>query len=118
MSAKTILLVDDSRVARMMTRRLVEVLCPGWTIVEAANGNEALDAFAKHRPDFTILDVNMPGIDGLEVAKLIKDGAPDAVITLLTANIQDSIRDQAAGLHVGFMSKPVRETDLVQFLKG
>ena len=115
---KTVLLVDDSRVARMMTRKMIETDRPGWEIVEAATGEEALEAYSRVLPDFVILDVNMPGMGGLEAAKRLKEVYPQAVITLLTANIQDPVRDQAESLGVGFLSKPVRGDVLMAFLSA
>ncbi|WP_291717290.1 response regulator transcription factor [Magnetospirillum sp. 64-120] len=115
-ATKTVLLVDDSRVARMMTRRMIETDRPGWQIVEAATGEEALEVYSRVLPDFVVLDVNMPGIGGLEAAKRLKAVYPQAVVTLLTANIQDPVRDQAETMGVGFMSKPVRADVLMAFL--
>lgn len=113
---KTVLLVDDSRVARMMTRKMIETDRPGWQIVEAATGEEALEVYSRVLPDFVVLDVNMPGMGGIEAAKRLKAVYPQAVVTLLTANIQDPVRDQADSLGVGFMSKPVRADVLMAFL--
>ena len=118
MSMKTVLLVDDSRVARMMTRSVVEKACPGWTIVEAASGEEALEAAAAARPDFVLLDVNMPGMDGLTAAREFRTRFPGASLSLLTANIQDSIRDRALALGIGYISKPLKDDLLIAFLTG
>ncbi|MCR6631026.1 MAG: response regulator [Magnetospirillum sp.] len=116
MSGKTVLLVDDSRVARMMTRKLIEVGRPGWSVIEAASGEEALEALSAAKPDFIVLDVNMPGMGGIEAARRIRALAPLLPITLLTANIQDPIRHQAEEIGVGFLAKPVREDALLAFL--
>ncbi len=118
MAAKTVLLVDDSRVARMMTRHVIEVSRPDWTVIEAACGEDALALLAETTPDFVVLDVNMPGIGGLETARRMKQTAPALPITLLTANIQDPVRQQAATLGVGFLNKPLREDALLAFLAG
>lgn len=116
MSGKTVLLVDDSRVARMMTRKVIESQRPGWMVVEAATGEEALAALAAARPDFVVLDVNMPGIGGMETARRMRALAPGLPITLLTANIQDPVRHQAEELGVGFLNKPLHEDQLLAFL--
>lgn len=115
---KTVLLVDDSRVARMMTRKMIETDRPGWQVVEAATGEEALEVYSRVLPDFVVLDVNMPGMGGIEAARRLKAVYPQAVVTLLTANIQDPVRDQADSLGVGFMSKPVRADVLMAFLSA
>jgi CheY-like chemotaxis protein len=118
MSGKTVLLVDDSRVARMMTRRVIEVRRPGWTVVEAATGEDALAVLDTAKPDFVVLDVNMPGLGGLETARLMRERAPHLPITLLTANIQDPVRHQAEGLEVGFLTKPLHDEELLAFLNA
>lgn len=116
MAAKTVLVVDDSRVARMMTRHLIEQNRPGWNIVEAETGEQAVERFQDVRPDFTLMDVNMPGIDGLEASRRIRAIDPAAVITLLTANIQDPIRHHADEIGIGFINKPLRVEALLAFL--
>ena len=118
MSMKTVLLVDDSRVARMMTRSVVEKACPGWTIVEAASGEEALETAAAAAPDFVLMDVNMPGMGGLATAREFRTRFPGASLSLLTANIQDSIRDRALALGIGYISKPLKDDLLIAFLTG
>jgi CheY-like chemotaxis protein len=116
MAGKSVLIVDDSRVARMMTRHLIEQNRPDWTIIEAETGEQAVERFQEERPDFTVMDVNMPGIDGLEACRRIRAIDKAAVITLLTANIQDPIRQHAQTQGIGFISKPLREDALMAFL--
>ncbi len=118
MMDKLVLLVDDSRVARMMARAAVARLQPTWAILEAASGEEALSAIALDRPDFVLMDVNMPGIGGLETARQIRARCSTAAISLLTANIQDPIRRQAEDMGVGFMAKPLRDEELARFLSN
>lgn len=116
MNVKTVLLVDDSRVARMLTRKVIEHNRPGWAVVEASCGEDGLTLLTEAKPDYVVLDVNMPGIGGLETARRMRglDGAVH--ITLLTANIQDPVRHQAEELGVGFLTKPVRDEALLEFL--
>ncbi len=118
MKTRTVLLVDDSRVARMMTRAIIERSHPGWTVIEAADGEQALEAARTGRPDFVVVDVNMPGIGGMEAARRLRAMLPDSAITLLTANIQEPVRQQAAALGIGFLSKPTDEAAMRVFLSG
>jgi CheY-like chemotaxis protein len=118
MMAKTVLLVDDSRVARMLARAAIERIHSDWSIVEATSGEEALALAKAAAPDFILVDVNMPGIGGLAAAGLLREMCPAAGISLLTANIQDPVRQQAEGMGVGFLTKPVREDKLLAFLDG
>ena len=116
MTAKTVLVVDDSRVARMMTGAAIQRLRPGWGIVEAASGEEALALAQAQPPDFVLMDVNMPGIGGLEAARRMCADHPGVRLSLLTANIQDPVREHAVGLGVGFLTKPLSEEALSRFL--
>ncbi|HLO77659.1 MAG TPA: response regulator [Magnetospirillum sp.] len=116
MSGKVVLLVDDSRVSRMITRKVIEVKRPGWTVVEAASGEEALEQLPQVKPDFVVLDVNMPGMGGMEAARRMKAFDPALAVTLLTANIQDPVRHQAEEIGVGFLNKPLRDEELLGFL--
>ena len=118
MTAKSVLVVDDSRVARMMVRALIEEAHPGWLVSEAASGEEAVTAAAAARPDFDLLDINMPGVGGLVAARQLKVLHPDLQIAFLTANIQDSIHDQAIGLGAQFITKPIRPAPVLAFLAG
>lgn len=116
MAGKTVMVVDDSRVARMMTKLMIEQSRPDWRVVECESGEAAVEAWPELRPDFTIMDVNMTGIDGLEACRRILALDPAARITVLTANIQDPIRKRAEEMGVTFMAKPVREDALMAFL--
>lgn len=118
MSARTVLVVDDSLVARMLVQHIVTSAHPDWRVVEALDGEMGLGAAGRDTPDFVLLDVNMPGIGGVETARRMKDLCPTATICLVTANIQDHIRDEAEALGVGFMPKPVERGPLLAFLAG
>ncbi len=118
MASRIVLLVDDSRVARMMTRAVVENACPGHSILEASSGEEALGVAAMSPPDVVLMDVNMPGMGGLAAARLFRERFPEAALSLLTANIQDSVREEAAHLDIGYMTKPLEDGVLIRFLAG
>ncbi|MGE5503822.1 MAG: response regulator [Actinomycetota bacterium] len=112
----TVLVVDDSRVARMMTRHAIESVGPGWTVAEATSGEEALALAAANAPRAALLDVNMPGINGIETARRLRQALPQVAISLLTANIQDPIRQHAEEMGIGFMTKPIHADQLKAFL--
>lgn len=102
-----LLIVDDSRMSRMLIRAIVADSRPGWRIAEAVSGDEALLAVEKECPDFISMDVNMPGINGLEAAGRIRLHHPQARIVLCTANIQESMREAAARAGIHFVAKPI-----------
>lgn len=107
LSAPLLLIVDDSRMSRMLIRAIVADSRPNWRIAEAISGDEALLAIEKECPDFVSMDVNMPGISGLEAAGRIRMRHPETRIALCTANIQESTREAAARAGIHFVAKPI-----------
>lgn len=106
---KTVLVVDDSRVSRMMARQFILSARPGWTVEDAATGEEALDKVKLIAPALILIDVNMPGIGGMAAAEQLRDLCPQAHISLVTANVQNATRNRANELGIGFMEKPITE---------
>ena len=102
-----LLIVDDSRMSRMLIRAIIADSRPNWRIIEAINGDEAIALANETPPDFVSMDVNMPGISGLEAAGRIRIRHPDTRITLCTANIQESTREAASRAGVHFVAKPI-----------
>lgn len=114
----TVLIVDDSRVSRMMICAIVKEQYPEWEIIEAKSGDEALSKCENQdNISLMVLDYNMPGMDGLTLAAKLKEKFPVTPISLLTANVQKSIRDKAANLGVTFAPKPITEDKIIDILK-
>ena len=105
----TVLIVDDSRVSRMMARQFILSARPGWTVQDAASGEEALAMVGAIHPALILIDVNMPGIGGMAAAEQLRTICPDAHISLVTANVQNATRNRANELGIGFMEKPITE---------
>lgn len=116
MANKTFLIVDDSRVARMMIASLVLRQRPSWKITHAENGSEALSTARKTSFDYISVDYNMPGMDGLMVAETLAREQPASRIVLLTANVQSAIEERAQKLGVGYVGKPLTETSISALL--
>jgi two-component system alkaline phosphatase synthesis response regulator PhoP len=117
--AKKILLVDDSITTRMTNRTIISRRT-GHDVVCAANGPEALKLVGSERPDLVLMDVMMPGMDGLEVCRrLRKEQATASLpIVLLTFRVDDGSVE--AGFDSGctaYLKKPLVETELLQALK-
>jgi DNA-binding LytR/AlgR family response regulator len=102
-----VLVVDDEKLARdrlvRMLERVPDVVCVG----QAANGAEALERIAALRPDLVLLDVEMPGVDGLEVAEA--PGAPPIIFTTAHVRFATAAFDLDA---VDYLTKPVRQDRL------
>jgi CheY-like chemotaxis protein len=105
--AMNILIVDDSKASRLMTTGFVRALCPGATIAEAGDGVGAMAATAQDVFNVAILDMNMPGMDGLEIARELRARQPQMRICLLTANAQERVRTRAGLMGVHVLRKPV-----------
>lgn len=114
--SKTLLIVDDSRVSRLMIRTLVTAHRPTWTIVEAVSGEEALALLAQSAPDHITMDINMPGALGTDVAERIAREHPALRMVLFSANVQGSHQARAAAIGAKFVSKPVTEKSVLQAL--
>ncbi|HET9148784.1 MAG TPA: response regulator [Acetobacteraceae bacterium] len=113
---RKILIVDDSRLARMSVARALGTLRPDWTRIEAANAEEALALAARERPDIALLDFNMPGRDGLALAAELRALAPKMPLAVISANIQDEIAARAREVDAAFLPKPLTEQALGDFL--
>lgn len=86
----------------------------GFNVLEAGTGEEALELLGKHTVDIAILDVMLPGIDGFEVCKSIREINKKIGIIMLTARVQD--QDKVQGLTIGaddYIAKPFSPIELV-----
>lgn len=116
-SIKTLLIVDDSRVSRMMIRTFVLAKHPQWIIIEAASGDEAVEIVDRDTPNYCTMDINMPGLIGTDAAAQILAKYPGIRIAVFSANIQESHQTRAAALGARFVSKPVTEKSVAQALE-
>lgn len=99
-----ILLIDDSNLSRKVLRR---ALGESHHYVEAEDGMAGLEKYFLDRPDLVILDLTMPGINGLEVLARLKEIDPDVKVIIGTADIQDETRRLAEEYGaLGFLNKP------------
>jgi CheY-like chemotaxis protein len=114
----TVLIVDDSKLARIVAAKLVRSLQPGWERVEAANADEAMARIAAGGVDLALLDYNMPGRNGLELASDIRAQHPAMPVAVITANIQDEVIAGARAVGAAFVSKPLTEEGLRGFISG
>ncbi|NUT33851.1 MAG: response regulator transcription factor [Hamadaea sp.] len=106
------LVVDDDATVADVVRRYLERA--GLTVELAADGQAALDAYAAHRPDLVVLDLMLPGIDGLEVCRRLRAASADLPIIMLTAMGEEV--DRIVGLQLGaddYVTKPFSPRELV-----
>ncbi|MGJ7908718.1 response regulator transcription factor [Actinopolyspora sp. H202] len=112
-----ILVVDDDRAVRESLRRSLEF--NGYQVELASDGQQALDSLAAARPDAMVLDVMMPKVDGLEVARRLRGTGDDLPILVLTA--REAVSDRVAGLDAGaddYLPKPFALEELLARLRA
>lgn len=114
----TALIVDDSKLARMVVAKVLRRLRPDWSLVEATNGDEALARAQEQAVHVALIDFNMPGTDGLSLAAQLRQQWPAMPIAIISANIQDEIIAGARSLDATFVPKPLTEEALGPFLSG
>ncbi|MCC6123986.1 MAG: response regulator [Pirellulales bacterium] len=116
-----VLVADDSSVNREVTSGLLELR--GHAVQIAGNGREAVEAFQRQTFDVILMDVEMPEIDGLTAARMIRDLEKDAnrrvPILAMTAHVLNSIKEQCleAGMD-GYISKPIQPEYLYRALES
>ncbi|MFJ7212183.1 response regulator transcription factor [Amycolatopsis sp. NPDC098790] len=112
-----ILVVDDDRAVRESLRRSLEF--NGYQVELASDGAQALEAIIADRPDAMVLDVMMPRLDGLEVARRLRSTGDDLPILVLTA--RDTVSDRVSGLDAGaddYLPKPFALEELLARLRA
>jgi len=113
-----ILIVDDSKLARMVIVSAIRRLRPDWALTEASNADDALQAIASGAVEVALVDFNMPGTDGLEVVSRIRAIQPNMPVAVVSANIQDEIIARARELKAAFIAKPITDDALGAFMSG
>ncbi|MDH3355431.1 MAG: response regulator [Chromatiales bacterium] len=114
--SKTIMIIDDSRVSRMMIKAMIASKHADWVVIEAGSGDEALTT-DETSIDFFSVDLNMPGIDGIELIEKLRPRFPEAKAALMTANIQDAIKQRCASLDIQNFNKPITEESVAAMLE-
>lgn len=117
MVAPRILVVDDdAKVLSLMRRGLAFA---GYTVDLAPDGEQALAMARAHLPDLVVLDVMLPGMDGLEVCRRLRAGEPNLPVLMLTA--KDRVPDRVAGLDAGaddYLVKPFAFDELLARIRA
>lgn len=108
-----VLVADDTESVRSLFERLLR--SDGHDVISAADGHAALDAIQRDRPDVVLLDVEMPGMDGLEVCRRLKSDPATRLTPVVMVTGQTDISDRIRGIEAGadeFLSKPVHPQEL------
>jgi DNA-binding NarL/FixJ family response regulator len=110
-------IVDDNGSIRLLLKGLLTEL--GLNIVgQASNGEEAVRAAQNHQPAVLFLDVNMPGLSGLDALPRIREASPQTAVVMVTGSASRELVEKAAGLGArGYVVKPIRPAYLEAFVK-
>ncbi|MGB7538441.1 MAG: response regulator transcription factor [Anaerolineales bacterium] len=110
MTARILIVDDEPELVRVIRSYLEKA---GFQAAAAYRGDEAMQAFRTHHPDLVILDLNLPGMDGLDVAREIRRLGPTPII-MLTARVEET--DRLVGLELGaddYVTKPFSPREVV-----
>ena len=116
MKAHVLVVDDDPRITDLLRRVLAY---EGYSVASAASGNEALNRALERPPDLVILDIMLPGLNGLEVVQRLRMAGDNVPVLMLTA--RDTVADRVKGLETGaddYLVKPFAPEELVARVKA
>jgi DNA-binding response OmpR family regulator len=116
---KTILIADDEESLRTLIATTLEA--PGLRILQAADGNHAVELARREHPDLILLDWKMPGKTGIEVAEVLRSQPATADIAILMLTAMGQERDRQRGLALGiraYLVKPFSPLQLLECVQG
>jgi len=115
MPGEKILLIEDNAVNRDLIQFLLE--SQGYQVREAATAEEAFEILKTQRPDLIVMDIQLPGMDGLEATKKLKENPAtrDIPVVAVTSYAMKGDRESAAAAGcVGYITKPIDKTTFLQ----
>ena len=113
-----VLVVEDFEDNRFMMKRLLEM--SGYRVVEAVNGNQAVEAAAREQPDIILMDLSLPLLDGLAATRRIREQQGTRRVPIVAVSAHDSADFHAEALAAGcneYVTKPIDFDQLVQLLE-
>lgn len=111
-----ILVIDDEKPTLMMFR--LTLVAYGFEVLTAENGQEGLEIFTRERPSIVLTDIKMPGMNGIEVLKRVKEIDPSAEVIVITGHGDMDLAIQALNLDAtDFINKPIQRQLLEQAIK-
>jgi len=116
---KKILVADDQEGNQILMKYILEK--KGYEVLVASDGEEAIEVTTEMDPDLVLMDVVMPGMDGYEACKILKDNPKTKNIPIVMITSLNDVTDKVKGLEVGaddFMSKPPNEVELTARVKS
>jgi CheY-like chemotaxis protein len=118
MARKKILIVDDDPMSRKLARDVLQA--NGYDTEEVFNGEEAVTRAAQTRPELIVMDIRLPGIDGLEATRRLKGDAATAGIPIIAVTAHAMSGDEEKALAAGcqvYLTKPLRFREFVSVVR-
>ena len=115
MSGKILVVDDEAKIVKLVRTYLEQA---GFSVVEANDGQTALIQARREKPDLVVLDLGLPGIDGIEVTRILRREG-DMPIIMLTARVEDT--DRVVGLELGaddYVTKPFNPRELLARIRA
>ncbi len=113
---KTMLIIDDHKDFREMVRSFVQRNFKDVDIKEAGSGEEGVDVARSEKPAVSLIDIRLPGIDGIETARQIKHHVPECQVITMSMFKQSSLHDLIAQKVIIFINKAEIDSELVPLL--
>ena len=112
-----ILLVDDSRISRLSLIRQLNSLDADFEILQAVSADEAEVVMQDQVVEAALIDFNMVGRNGVELAEVFQRTHPSMRMAIVTANIQDALMKRVQAMGMTFIAKPTNSAQLAAFLE-
>lgn len=114
----TVLIVDDHEMVRASLREWLGMIFPDCTIIEASSGQQAVDLACTQKPNIILMDIGLPGMNGIEATQCIKAAAPQTQVVILTIHEEPEYQaDAAAAGAVAYILKRKMSNDLIPTLR-
>lgn len=117
-----ILIIDDSKFSQIITTNLLKKLDENIEFVTANDGEEGFEKYKDIRPDYVMVDLLMPKLNGKELIGLIKEYDEDSKIFVISADVQKNVKEELSSYGLmGFINKPLNEEkakSIYELIKG
>jgi DNA-binding NarL/FixJ family response regulator len=113
----SVLIVDDSKLARMAVAKALKAISPEWSIIEASSADEGLSILNRSGVDIALVDFNMPGRSGLDLLEDLRALHPTMPVAIITANSQGQVVQRARELNATHLSKPLNLANFKAFIE-
>lgn len=112
-----LLIVDDSKFTQKIEANLFKEVVPNVEVYYANDGKEGLEKYSEINPDLSIVDLLMPNMTGMELLKEIKDIDEDAKMVVVSADVQEKVKQEAYDLGaLAFVNKPINKAKIEEIL--